>query len=149
MSKDAWVEGDGSRCVLVNNRMLRRWSVTGSCATGASKAAAALLFMGQKALNTGMATPNGTIPKLHVGGMRIDGDSVAYAMRGYGWDDLDATSRTLVHSTFSKRAEASIHAARWKDTRTDAMTCSSKFGEMGGMWHAQEPMENLKGQVLR
>lgn len=88
--------------VVRNNKRLRMGYTTGSCAAGASKAAAYMLLTGERITEVALTTPKGIELSLELLDIKITDDSVSCAVRKDGGDDPDATNGILVYSTVSK-----------------------------------------------
>ena len=90
---------------IVNNKKMRFGYTTGSCATGAAKAAAMMLFTGQEQKYVDFMTPKGIL--LHLEALHITKgeDWVSCAIQKDGGDDPDATSGIEIFAKVEKRKE--------------------------------------------
>lgn len=93
---------------IVNNKKMRFGYTTGSCATGAAKAAAMMLFTGQEQKYVDFMTPKGIL--LHLEALHITKgeDWVSCAIQKDGGDDPDATSGIEIFAKVEKRKEKGI-----------------------------------------
>ena len=86
----------------VNGKIMRCGYTTGSCAAGASKAAAIMLLGGKSVDKVDLMTPAGELLHLDILEISMDEDSVSCAVRKDSGDDPDVTNGTLVFSTVSR-----------------------------------------------
>lgn len=95
--------------VTVNHKQLRCGYTTGSCAAGASKAAAWMLLTGVDAEEIALMTPKGILLHLAVEDIQRGEDQVTCAVRKDGGDDIDATDGILVYATVSRSGIPGVH----------------------------------------
>ena len=95
--------------VTVNHKQLRCGYTTGSCAAGASKAAAWMLLTGVDAEEIALMTPKGILLHLAVEDIQRGEDEVTCAVRKDGGDDIDATDGILVYATVSRSGIPGVH----------------------------------------
>lgn len=88
--------------VVSQGKMLRRGYTTGSCAAAASKAAAAMLFSGERMDKVVLETPKGITLTLDVLNVFRGPGFVSCAIRKDSGDDPDDTNGTLIYSTVIK-----------------------------------------------
>ena len=88
--------------VIKNNKKLRMGYTTGSCAAGASKAAAYMLLTGQEIHSVSLVTPKGIELSLKLHDVCRQENQVSCAVRKDGGDDPDATNGILIYATVSK-----------------------------------------------
>lgn len=96
--------------VIKNNRKLRCGYTTGSCAAGAAKAAALMLFSGRPVRQVSLMTPKGILLNLEILETSMEEGRVSCAVRKDGGDDPDATHGALVYAevSFSQKPGISI-----------------------------------------
>lgn len=96
--------------VIKNNRKLRCGYTTGSCAAGAAKAAALMLFSGKPVRQVSLMTPKGILLNLEILETSLEEGRVSCAVRKDGGDDPDATHGALVFAevSFSRKPGISI-----------------------------------------
>ena len=94
--------------VIKNNKKLRMGYTTGSCAAGASKAAAYMLLTGQEIHSVSLVTPKGIELRLKLHDVCIQENQVSCAVRKDGGDDPDATNGILIYATVSKNDQKDI-----------------------------------------
>ena len=106
MKKKTGLEGYYS---IVNNKKMRFGYTTGSCAVGAAKAAALMLFTGQEQKYVSFMTPKGIL--LHLEILHITrGDSwVSCAIQKDGGDDPDATNGIEIFAKVEKTEKKGIY----------------------------------------
>ena len=92
---------------IVNNKKMRFGYTTGSCAAGAAKAAALMLFAGQEQRYVDFMTPKGISLHLKVLHITRGENWVSCAIQKDGGDDPDATSGIEILQRLKKqRTEA-------------------------------------------
>ena len=89
--------------VVKNNKKLRCGYTTGSCAAGAAKAAALMLFSGHPVKTVPLMTPKGVQLDLEVLEVSMEENSVSCAIRKDGGDDPDVTDGILVYARVSRQ----------------------------------------------
>lgn len=94
--------------VIKNNKKLRMGYTTGSCAAGASKAAAYMLLTGQEIHSVSLVTPKGIELRLKLHDVCIQENQVSCAVRKDGGDDPDATNGILIYATVSRNEQNDI-----------------------------------------
>lgn len=87
---------------------LRCGYTTGSCATAASKAAAAMLLMGERIDSVRIDTPKGIVLNLEPLEVMLTADFASCAIRKDSGDDPDDTNGVLVYAKVEKTAEPGI-----------------------------------------
>lgn len=87
---------------------LRCGYTTGSCATAASKAAAAMLLTGERIDSVRIDTPKGIVLNLEPLEVMLTADFVSCAIRKDSGDDPDDTNGVLVYAKVEKTAEPGI-----------------------------------------
>jgi len=87
--------------IYKGNKKLRWGYTTGSCATGASKAAAIMLLTGKRVDEISIMTPKGISLKLAVEEIHMEDDFVKCAVRKDAGDDADCTDGILIFSKVS------------------------------------------------
>ena len=101
----------------VNGKIMRCGYTTGSCATGAAKAAAMMLLGGEKVEKVDLMTPAGEMLHLDILEISVERDgsdapaSVKCAVRKDSGDDPDVTNGTLVFAEVSFCAEEELAKA--------------------------------------
>lgn len=90
-------------------KKLKMGYTTGSCAAGAAKAAAAMLFSGEKVSTVSLMTPAGICLYLDVEETLAGQDHVRCAVRKDAGDDPDVTDGILVFADVSFCSENGIH----------------------------------------
>ena len=108
----------------VNGKVMRCGYTTGSCATGAAKAAAMMLLGGQTVEKVDLMTPAGELLHLDIldisrkteeGGQAASGKgeaaSVTCAVRKDSGDDPDITNGSLIYATVSRCGEEELAKA--------------------------------------
>ncbi len=85
--------------IIKDNKKLYFGYTTGSCAAGAAKAAAVMLFTGQDIRQADLMTPRGILLHLEVEDIRREQGQVSCAIRKDGGDDPDATHGMLVYAS--------------------------------------------------
>ena len=95
--------------VIKNNKKLRMGYTTGSCAAGAAKAAAYMLFAGKDIQHISLMTPRGIELTLELLDIDRQENQVSCAVRKDGGDDPDATNGVLVYASVKKCEEPGIH----------------------------------------
>ena len=85
----------------VNGKIMRCGYTTGSCASGATKAAAEMLLGGRQVGKVDLMTPAGELLHLDIIEISMEDGSVSCAVRKDSGDDPDVTNGTLVFSTVS------------------------------------------------
>ena len=88
--------------VVKNNKKMRMGYTTGSCAAGASKAAAHMLLTGERITSVALLTPKGIELDLELLDVEIHEDYVSCAIRKDGGDDPDMTNGILIYSRVEK-----------------------------------------------
>ncbi len=88
--------------IIKDNKKLYFGYTTGSCAAGAAKAAAVMLFTGQDIRQADLMTPRGILLHLEVEDIRREQGQVSCAIRKDGGDDPDATHGMLVYASVKK-----------------------------------------------
>lgn len=88
--------------ILHNGKNLRFGYTTGSCASAAAKAAAAMLFSNEAVKETELLTPAGVRLHLEILNIKRGKDVVSCAVRKDGGDDPDATDGMLVYAKLQK-----------------------------------------------
>ena len=89
----------------VNGKIMRCGYTTGSCATGAAKAAAMMLLGGEAVTEVDLTTPSGEALHLNVTDISVSGGAsgghcaVSCAVRKDSGDDPDVTNGTLVYAS--------------------------------------------------
>lgn len=96
--------------VIKQNKRLRCGYTTGSCAAGAAKAAALMLFSRHPVRQVSLMTPKGMELNLEILDISMEEGTVSCAVRKDGGDDPDATHGVLVYArvSFSKTPGISI-----------------------------------------
>ena len=84
---------------------LRCGYTTGSCSAGAAKAAAAMLFSGEKIEQVSLMTPKGVALILSIEDIKIEKDRVSCAVKKDSGDDADITNGILVYATVIRRED--------------------------------------------
>lgn len=87
---------------------LRCGYTTGSCATAASKAAAAMLLTGERIDSVRIDTPKGIVLNLEPLDVMLTADFASCAIRKDSGDDPDDTNGVLVYAKVEKTAEPGI-----------------------------------------
>ena len=87
---------------------LRCGYTTGSCATAASKAAAAMLLTGERIDSVRIDTPKGIVLNLEPLEVMLTADFASCAIRKDSGDDPDDTNGVLVYAKIEKTAEPGI-----------------------------------------
>lgn len=87
---------------------LRCGYTTGSCATAASKAAAAMLLTGERIDSVRIDTPKGIVLNLEPLEVMLTADFASCAIRKDSGDDPDDTNGVLVYAKVEKTAESGI-----------------------------------------
>lgn len=87
---------------------LRCGYTTGSCATAASKAAAAMLLTGERIDSVRIDTPKGIVLNLEPLEVMLTADCASCAIRKDSGDDPDDTNGVLVYAKVEKTAEPGI-----------------------------------------
>ena len=87
---------------------LRCGYTTGSCATAASKAAAAMLLTGERIDSVRIDTPKGIVLNLEPLEVMLTADFASCAIRKDSGDDPDDTNGVLVYAKVEKTAEPGI-----------------------------------------
>ena len=87
---------------------LRCGYTTGSCATAASKAAAAMLLTGERIDSVRIDTPKGIVLNLEPLEVMLTADFASCAIRKDSGDDPDETNGVLVYAKVEKTAEPGI-----------------------------------------
>ena len=87
---------------------LRCGYTTGSCATAASKAAAAMLLTGERIDSVRIDTPKGIVLNLEPLEVMLTADFASCAIRKDSGDDPDDTNGVFVHAKVEKTAEPGI-----------------------------------------
>lgn len=95
--------------VIKNNQRLRMGYTTGSCAAGASKAAAYMLLTGDAITTVSLLTPKGIELSLEILDISRFADRVSCAVRKDGGDDPDATNGILIYAEVTRCAEPGVH----------------------------------------
>lgn len=90
--------------IVKDGKRLYYGYTTGSCGAGAAKAAAMMLFTGEKVTTVHLMTPKGIPLKLMVLDIQIQENQVSCAIRKYAGDDPDATDGMLIYATVTKEA---------------------------------------------
>ena len=93
---------------IVNNKKMRFGYTTGSCATGAAKAAALMLFTGQEQKYVDFMTPKGILLHLEILHITKENDWVSCAVKKSAGDDPDATNGIEVFARVEKTMEKGI-----------------------------------------
>ena len=93
---------------IVNNKKMRFGYTTGSCATGAAKAAALMLFTGQEQKYVDFMTPKGILLHLEILHITKENDWVSCAVKKNAGDDPDATNGIEVFARVEKTMEKGI-----------------------------------------
>lgn len=96
------------RYIYRGTQKLRLGYTTGSCAAGAAKAAAFMLFSGEEINSIKLMTPAGIELELDIHDICIKENSVSCAVVKDGGDDPDATDGIMVYAEVSK-AESGVH----------------------------------------
>ena len=87
--------------VIKQNKRLRCGYTTGSCAAGAAKAAALMLFSRHPVRQVSLMTPKGMELNLEILDISMEEGAVSCAVRKDGGDDPDATHGVLVYARVS------------------------------------------------
>ena len=87
---------------------LRCGYTTGSCATAASKAAAAMMLTGERIDSVRIDTPKGIVLNLEPLEVMLTADFASCAIRKDSGDDPDDTNGVLVYAKVEKTAEPGI-----------------------------------------
>ena len=96
---------------------MRQGFTTGSCAAAASKAAAIMLFSGNKKENVNIMTPKGIAFEAKIEDISMGKNAVSCAVRKDGGDDPDVTTGALIYARVSlvrklrKESDESVSAA--------------------------------------
>lgn len=88
--------------VVIKGKQYRKGYTTGSCATGAAKAAAKMLLTNQPLEYISIYTPIGIQLELKVCDITIAADYVRCAIQKDGGDDIDATHEAYIYVTVKK-----------------------------------------------
>lgn len=94
--------------VIKNNKKMRLGYTTGSCAAGAAKAAAKMLFRGEKVEQVDLMTPKGILLHLEILEQQMSSDKCSCAVRKDGGDDPDMTNGMLIYATVEKSRDAGV-----------------------------------------
>lgn len=94
---------------IVNNKKMRFGYTTGSCAAGAAKAAALMLFAGQEQRYVDFMTPKGISLHLKVLHITRGENWVSCAIQKDGGDDPDATSGIEILQRLKNREQRRLH----------------------------------------
>ena len=92
----------------VNGKIMRCGYTTGSCAAGASKAAAMMLLGGEEVTKVDLPTPAGELLHLDILEISRGEDSVSCAVRKDSGDDPDVTNGMLVFAEVRRCAGAEL-----------------------------------------
>ena len=95
----------------VNGKIMRCGYTTGSCAAGASKAAAMMLLGGEEVTKVDLPTPAGELLHLDILEISRGEDSVSCAVRKDSGDDPDVTNGMLVFAEVRRCAGAELAKA--------------------------------------
>lgn len=95
--------------VIKNNKKLRYGYTTGSCAAAAAKAAAWMLFSGERVEKVDLLTPKGILLHLAILDIRMTKEEVSCAVQKDGGDDPDATHGLLVYASVKKDQTSGVH----------------------------------------
>ena len=95
----------------VNGKIMRCGYTTGSCAAGASKAAAMMLLGGKKVEKVDLMTPAGELLHLDILEISMGAESVSCAVRKDSGDDPDVTNGMPVFATVSRCGEEELAKA--------------------------------------
>lgn len=118
-----------SRYIIKNGKKLRYGYTTGSCATGAAKAAALMLKSGKVIEYVEIDTPAGIRLRLKVEEPLIELDKASCAIRKDAGDDPDVTDKMLVFAEVGKRGDKEIKITGGKGIGT--ITRKGFWGEVG------------------
>lgn len=94
--------------VIKNNKKMRLGYTTGSCAAGAAKAAAKMLFEGEKVEQVDLMTPKGILLHLTILEQQISPDKCSCAVRKDGGDDPDMTNGMLIYASVEKSKDTGV-----------------------------------------
>lgn len=94
--------------VIKNGESLRCGYTTGSCAAGAAKAAATMLFSKEKLEYIKIDTPSGIELNLKIENPHIEEDYVTCCIVKDAGDDPDVTNRMEIYAKISKRGDSEI-----------------------------------------
>ena len=94
--------------VYKDKKKLRCGYTTGSCAAAAAKAAAIMLFIGEKIDSVDLLTPGGVSLRLNVEETERNSDSVSCAVRKDAGDDADITDGILIYATVQRQEKQGI-----------------------------------------
>lgn len=95
--------------IIKEGKRLRCGYTTGSCATGASKAAAIMLETGDLIYYVEINTPAGIRLKLEVSNQKIEGNKASCSIVKDGGDDPDVTDGMEIFAEVSKRDDDQIY----------------------------------------
>lgn len=93
---------EGVGFIVKNNKKLRCGYTTGSCAAGAAKGAAIMLFSGKKVERVRLETPKGILLELVIEETQILDNMAGCAVRKDSGDDPDVTDHLLVYAKVRK-----------------------------------------------
>lgn len=108
---------------------LRLGYTTGSCAAGASLAAAKMIETGELVKSVRLMTPAGIELELEIEDARISGDTASCAVRKYAGDDPDTTDGILIYSKLTVRSDGKINIDGGEGIGT--IKRKGLFGEVG------------------
>ncbi len=94
--------------IIKNGKKLRYGYTTGSCATGASKAATLMLLEGNRLEQVTIDTPKGWQLNLSIHDIVMEGNGVCCSVIKDGGDDPDATNGLKIHSCVKWREDQQI-----------------------------------------
>lgn len=94
--------------VIKNNKKMRLGYTTGSCAAGAAKAAAKMLFEGEKVEQVDLMTPKGILLHLTILEQQISPDKCSCAVRKDGGDDPDMTNGMLIYASVERSKDTGV-----------------------------------------
>ncbi len=95
--------------VIKNNKKLRLGYTTGSCAAGASQAAARMLLTGREINQVELMTPKGILLHLEILDITREEGCVTCAVRKDGGDDPDMTNGMLIYACAEKCPGSGVH----------------------------------------
>lgn len=131
--------------VVKNGKNLRCGYTTGSCATGAAKAAVKMLESGKEIDYIEIETPAGVDLKLAISDIVIEKESVSCSIIKDAGDDPDATDGIKIYAKVEKRDDKKIVIDGGMGI--GRITSKSFFGEVGQAAINEVPRKTIKKEI--